>query len=299
MAVATEDKQNASKLTHLRVCANLLICLLTTIGVLLAPLAPARGGPIRDRMYRPDTNWSDPGPWTGAAPEAIRFETEDGLTLGSWFWPGRRDRLLIFFHGNAGNQTYTAHYLEPLVVPGGPSVMVGSYRGYGGNPGAPGQKGLMADARAALAEAAARGFAPDQIVVIGWSLGGAVALGLAAEAPLAGVVTIGTFTRMTDMAPAIARPFMGADRWDSLAALGKVEEPVIFFHGDRDEVVPYRMGQQLFDAAPGPKRFVTAEGGGHRIPMGALAPFLLRSADAIFERRLDLIDFADSPAKTP
>lgn len=271
---------------------------LILFAVVVAQGSSAQAGPIRDRIYQPDRHWSEPKLWKNAPPEAVRFETEDDLQLSSWFWAGRRDRLIIFFHGNAGNQTYAAHYLEPLAVAGGPSVLVGSYRGYGGNPGKPSQKGLMADARAALAEAEARGFRSNQVLLVGWSLGGAVALALAAETKVAGVITIGTFTRMSDMAPPIARPFI-TYRWDNLVTITQLDEPVVLFHGDRDEVVPYAFGQQLFEVAPAAKRFVTAEGSGHRISMTALAPFLLRAADAISERRLDLIDFADPPAKTP
>jgi uncharacterized protein len=255
----------------------------------LATAAPA--GLIRDRIYPADQGWPDEPAWIAPAPQAVRYATADGLTLSSWYWPGDSKRLLIFFHGNAGNQTIAAHYVEPLRA-GGDALLVASYRGYGGNPGKPSEAGLFADGAAILAQAHALGFTDDRIVLVGYSLGAAVALHLGTQEKVAGVITIGAFTTLPAVAPK-AVGFLIPDRYDNVASIARLQAPVVLFHGSQDDVVPYKLGQTLYAAARVPKRFVTMNGAPHRVPMEMLAPYLLKAADAIRAGDLQKLDFAD------
>jgi hypothetical protein len=206
----------------------------------------------------------------GVAGEEVFFETEDGVRIHAFWLPGDgADRAFLFLHGNAGNASHrlpNAALLSRL----GAAVLLLDYRGYGRSEGRPTETGVQADARAGFAHLVeARGFAPERVVVFGRSLGGAVAVDLARGRELGGVVLESTFTSLSDMArrvlgflgPLAARATRG--RFDSIAKIDELRAPLLVFHGDRDEIVPFALGRALFEAAPEPKRFVTIRGAGH------------------------------------
>src|SRR6185503_2143413 len=116
----------------------------------------------------------------------VQFTTEDGLDLDAWFVPASAspaDRTIVVFNGNAGNRSHRAG-LAALFAEYGWSTLLVDYRGYGGNPGLPSERGLERDARAAIRYLASR---PDvdltRIVYFGESLGAAVAIRLAVHYP--------------------------------------------------------------------------------------------------------------------
>ncbi|HEV2818367.1 MAG TPA: alpha/beta hydrolase [Allosphingosinicella sp.] len=246
------------------------------LSLLAAALALAGcAGMVRERIYRPEPIAADRPAWQGAAPRPVSARTADGLVLHGYYWPpaaGSRD-ILIFFHGNAGNRETAARMAEPLARHGA-GLLVASYRGYGGNPGRPSEAGLIADG-AAFAALARQLQGEGRLYLVGWSLGGAVALQLAGRIPVDAVATLGAFSRLADAAPAAARPFL-PDRFDNLAAIGRVAAPVYLFHGTSDEVVPYAQAARLRAASGGRATIVTIAGGGHR-------PDLARLADTIWQ----------------
>lgn len=227
-------------------------------------------GMARERIYRPEPIAAAQPAWRGAAPRPVTARTADGLVLNGYYWPpaaGSRD-ILVFFHGNAGNRQTAASMAEPLTRHGS-GVLVASYRGYGGNPGRPREAGLIADGAAFVA--LARQLQPEgRLYLVGWSLGGAVALELAGRTPVDGVATLGAFSRLADAAPPATRPFL-PDRFDNLAAIRRVTAPVYLFHGTEDEVVPYAQAGRLREASGGRATIVTISGGGHRPDFAALA----------------------------
>jgi fermentation-respiration switch protein FrsA (DUF1100 family) len=143
------------------------------------------------------------------------------------------------------------------------------YRGYGKSEGSPSEKGLYRDARAALAEARRRTPKGVPLIVYGRSLGGAVAIHLAAEQAVDGLIVESSFTKLRDAARrAVPIPFVWllvAYRFDSIAKIARIEVPILIAHGDRDEVVPFEMGQQLHCAAQASReaRFHRIAGAGH------------------------------------
>jgi len=212
----------------------------------------------------------------GVPGEELFLETEDGVRIHGYWLPVEGAPLaLLFLHGNAGNASQRLPNAA-LLARLGVSVLLLDYRGYGKSEGHPTEKGVYADARAGLAELLARGFPEQRIVLFGRSLGGAVAADLARGRPFAGVILESAFPSVAAMAKAIFG-FGGwpltRGRFDSLAKIGELRAPLLFFHGDRDEVVPLALGRRLFDAAPEPKRFVTIRGAGHNdtVPVGGSA----------------------------
>jgi len=226
-------------------------------------------GLVRDRIYRPEPIVAAPR-WAGGAPQEASVVTADGLRLRGWYWapaPGE-DQILVFFHGNGGNRDSAALRAEPLRR-GGRGLLIADYRGYSGNPGRPSERGLIMDGEAFLNHA--RRLHPQgRIYLFGWSMGGAVALQLASRHRVDGVVTLGTFARLADVAPAVARPFL-PDRFDNLAAVARVEVPVFLFHGTEDRIVPFEQAALLERASGGRARPVTVQGAGHHPDFSTIA----------------------------
>jgi fermentation-respiration switch protein FrsA (DUF1100 family) len=158
-------------------------------------------------------------------------------------------------------------------------VLLLDYRGYGLSEGSPSEPGVYADARAGLAWLIERSGIPEsRTVVFGRSLGGAVAVELARDRPLGGVILESTFSSASDVAAVafggpVARIVRG--RFDSIAKISHVRSPLLFFHGDGDDIVKYALGRRLFDAAPEPKAFETIRGAGHNdtVEVGGRAYF--------------------------
>lgn len=201
----------------------------------------------------------------GRAPRVVETRAADGLACRHWYWPGAPGRARVaVFHGNAGHLGDRVAKFWPLVLAGHGLLLCG-YRGYGGNPGRPSEPGLLADARAALDWLAGQGGGP--LVLHGESLGTAVAVALAAEGRGEALVLEAPFDRAASVAAAIywwlpVRRLI-RDRWDSLARIGRVRQPLLWLHGSGDPITPLALGRRLYEAAPGPKRAVIVEGGGH------------------------------------
>jgi len=226
---------------------------------------------IRSRIYRPEPMPASVS-WSGRAPAEVIAGTADGLQLRGYYWPPKSPGgdLILFFHGQSGNRYTAARMAAPLAAGGG--LLVASYRGYGDNPGQPDEAGLYADARAFLA--LARRLAPgSRIYLFGFSLGAAPALHAAAEEQVAGLVTLGAFAGLADVAPAIGRGLL-PDRFDNRAAIVRVDEPILLIHATADEIVPFAQAEALRALAPHGARLLRLEGSGHRADFAALAPMV-------------------------
>lgn len=216
----------------------------------------------------PEGDWTiDPGV------EDVWFRAPDGVRLNGRFAGSRRPRAVVLYAGgNAGNITDRRWVLGLLRDRMGCSVLVFDYRGYGRSEGIPTVAGILADARAARRWLAARaGVVENDIVLMGHSLGGAVAVDLAARDGSRGLVVENTFASLADVTERhfgrLAR-ILVAGRLDSASRIRDYSGPLLQAHGTADQVVPYESGRRLFEAAGGPKRFVMAPGGDHNDPPG-------------------------------
>jgi len=198
--------------------------------------------------------------------EALTLDTADGERLDAWFVPAPQAHgVVLFLHGNAGN---LSHRMDSIAMFHrlGYAVLIFDYRGYGRSSGKPSEAGLHRDAETAWAYLTrARGIAPENIVLFGESLGGALAAHLAARQPPGALVLTSVFTSVPDLAadlyPWLPGRWLARLRYDTRTALARTDCPVLVAHSPDDEIIPYRHGQELFATAPGPKVFLALAGG--------------------------------------
>jgi len=242
----------------------------------------------RKFIYFPTTTSVPPSSDYLEGAEEVTFGTEDGIRLAGWFVaasPGalRREAAptrdadgaagrgsfatVLVFNGNGGDRSYRAPLAEELAQ-GGYNVLLFDYRGYGGAPGSPSEKGLGLDARAARAYLDGRGDVdPARVAYYGESLGCALALRLAIERPPAAIILRSPFTSMADVGrshyPFLPVRSLLKDRYASIDIIGRLSAPLLVIAGDRDSIVPAEQSRRLFEAAPEPRRFVLIKGADH------------------------------------
>jgi len=197
--------------------------------------------------------------------------TEDGLALKAWFVEPTRPELgwtLILLNGNAGHRAFRAPLARRL-ADRGVGVLMLDYRGYGGNPGAPTEAGLLGDARAArhwLDQRVSRH--PTRIGYLGESLGTGVAVALAVEREPEAMILRSPFTSMADVArhhyPFLPAQWLLCDRYPSEARIHAVSCPILIIAAERDSVVPVALSRRLFEAAaPARRRWFLLPGADH------------------------------------
>lgn len=235
-------------------------------------------GAIRGQMYAPPS-----APLSraalGADVQDIAVTTADGLRMrGLARAPVGDKPVLLFFHGNASSASGVMKWLKP-VLDRGYGFVSAEYRGYSGNSGKPTQAGLARDADAFLGHArtlAGLGAGSRAVFVIGHSLGGGVAFDLALRHRLDALLTIGTFTSSSDVAPKFARAFL-PDPFDNRAAIARLDEPLFLIHGDKDAVISpwhvYELGKTA-QAAGKPGAAIVLTGEGHQPDAALLAGVL-------------------------
>lgn len=231
--------------------------------------------------------------------EDVYFPAEDGTPLHGWYLPHPAPRAVVLFaHGNGENVAGLAPLLQTLRDRSEVTVFAWDYRGYGRSGGKPHESNLLSDARVAQLWLARRaGVRPEDVVVYGRSLGGGVAVGLASQHPVRGLVLERTFAGLVETAahhfPWLPVRWVMKNRFPSIERIAAYRGPLLQSHGTADEVVPYEMGRRLFEAAPSrEKRFFTCEGGDHNCPqpdayyqaltefLASLPPTSLPTADA-------------------
>jgi hypothetical protein len=244
-----------------RILRDVLIACLSVVVILMF---------LEDSMIFYPSRYPE-GVWqpAGLAFENVEFSSADGTSLHGWYVARAKPRgVVLFCHGNAGNITHREPMLRRLHDIAHVTVFIFDYRGYGRSKGKPAEAGVLADARAARAWLARReAVAEDRLIVMGESLGGAVAVDLAAENGARGLVLESTFTSLRDVAahhfPWLPVRLLMHTRLDSAAKIKNYHGPLLQSHGDRDTIVPYKFGRRLFEAANEPKQFITFPGGDH------------------------------------
>jgi pimeloyl-ACP methyl ester carboxylesterase len=198
----------------------------------------------------------------------VAVDTDDGERLHGWLVASQRPSRghVLLCHGNAGNVGDRVDHAKVLSRAGF-DVLLFDYRGYGRSSGRPSEEGTYRDARAAR-KALLRQDGVDEarVLYLGESLGGAIALALALEAPPHGLVLQSTFTSLRAMAgehyPFLPNALV-PDAYPSLGRVAQLDCPLLVLHGESDEIVPASHGRALFEAAPDPKALHLFPGLGH------------------------------------
>ena len=197
--------------------------------------------------------------------EDVSLTTRDNEVLHGWYIPATNpDGVVLFFHGNAGNISHRLDSIE-IFQELNLDVLIIDYRGYGQSSGSASEQGTYIDAQSAWDYLVnSRGIAPGKIVIFGRSLGGAVASWLAARTTPGAVILESCFTSGPDMGGRLY-PFLPVRLITRLKYPVKeyvklVSSPLLIIHSQQDEIIPFDMGQSIFEAAPEPKEMLVLSG---------------------------------------
>ncbi len=231
--------------------------------------------------------------------EEIAFESADGTKLVGWFLPRypqtqdletseqhSKQHSLLFCHGNAENvaessQWYGENYRRSLNA----DVFVFDYRGYGKSEGTPFEEGVLQDAEAALNLLCEKtGLQPQDVVIVGSSIGGGPAVYLASKHGCKVLILRRTFTSISGVAaqqfPWLPVRLLMRNQYPSETRIKSFDGPLFQSHGQADTLIPIEMGKTLFEAAPTTnKKFYSVPNMGHLDPLpqeywGEMAAFV-------------------------
>lgn len=242
-----------------------VVAVIVLFGLLTAWLYFAQG----KLVFFPSSEMSLKPDQVGLRFEELFIDVTPTEKLHGWYFPvdhGRPSKkTVLFFHGNAGN---ISHRLETasLITELGAECLLIDYRGYGRSDGSATEENCYADAKAAydwLRQT--KGLDPDDIVLFGRSLGGAVAIDLATRIECGGLIVESTFSSIEDMGkrmyPFLPVRYLVRYRFDALEKISRVNCPVLVTHSPEDDMVPFKMGRKLYQAAAEPSRFIELSGG--------------------------------------
>jgi fermentation-respiration switch protein FrsA (DUF1100 family) len=190
--------------------------------------------------------------------EEILIETDKKIKLKSWFIKKDLDKFktILIFHGNAGNlfnRVYKLNELNKLDV----NILLISWRGFSGNKGKPTEKNLYRDAYEAVKWLNNQGVISKNIILYGESLGTGVATELGTSNAFGGIILESPFTSIANAAK-IYYPYLPVniilkDRYDSIGKIKNITTPILIMHGKKDNIVPQKMGLELYEKANQPK----------------------------------------------
>lgn len=218
------------------------------------------------QVYKPTAGITKTPELVGLRFDDVDFMTEDGHALHGWWLdhPSARGTVL-YCHGNGGNlgdRLEVLEYVHRLQM----NVFAFDYRGYGRSRGVPTENGTYRDARAAYEVVRAKYGHVNQppVILYGRSLGASIALQLASDKKVRGVIVEGGFESIRAMAKqryaALPVHRFCTMQYNTLKKIKKISVPVLVAHSIDDELIPMSHSKNLFDAAPEPKTFVELRG---------------------------------------
>lgn len=200
------------------------------------------------------------------AVESLFIHAADGTRLHAWHVKG--DPLILYFGGNAEEVSWMLDDAARR-APGVGWLLV-DYRGYGSSEGSPSENALVADALQWYDHFKGA----ERIYVFGRSLGSGVAVQLAAQRPVAGVILVAPFDSLAEVGkrhyPFLPVDWMLKHRFDSAALAPKMKTPLLCIVASHDEIIPAEHAKRLYDAWGGPKQWIGLEGAGHNSTDGAI-----------------------------
>ena len=213
--------------------------------------------------------------------EKVSIPTSDNLNLLGWFH--KKDiskKTILFFHGNAGsleNRIYKLNHFENFDL----NFLIIAWRGFSGNSGKPNERGLYDDAKSAVNWLESKGIKEESIILFGESLGTAVAIEIAQNKNFAGIVLESPFTSMVEMGKKYYSFFpvslLLKDRYESIKKIKNIQIPVLVMHGKKDSIVPFEMGEKIYNSANSPKFYYFTEYDDHMMDYNKLLLEKLKS----------------------
>jgi fermentation-respiration switch protein FrsA (DUF1100 family) len=203
----------------------------------------------------------------GVAFDARTIETTDGERLRAWVMPAPAPRAnVLYFHGNGANLSNWAPILTGIVKRGY-SVVAFDYRGFGKSTGRPTERGLRLDVDAVVKYANTVQSGAIPTIYWGRSLGAAMAAYAATVQPPDGIILESGFVNaraaVRDSPILLVLSFFSSYRFQTAEYVNRANRPVLVMHGNRDRVIPFDRGRELFEALTVPKQFFVIEGGDH------------------------------------
>ena len=226
----------------------LIVYLIVTLGLYIFQ---------RKLLYYPNFNSHIKGDGLIHNFENINIKTKDNINLKGWFHlKDPKKKTILFFHGNAGtldNRIYKLNFLGNLDV----NFLIIAWRGYSGSTGKPSEFGLYQDAKSALNWLNSKGITEDRIILYGESLGTSVAIEVGQNRDFAGVILETPFTSMTDVGktvyPFVPVSLLLKDKYESDKKIKNIKSPILIMHGEADKIVPFWMGEKIYQLANEPK----------------------------------------------
>ena len=221
----------------------------------------------RNLMYHPNEN-NYYGEKLEVEIEKVKIRTSDNINLLGWFHKKNleNNKTILFFHGNAGNlqnRIYKLNDISKLDL----NYLIIAYRGFSGNKGEPNEIGLYKDSEAAKKWLNDIGVSDKDIILYGESLGTAVAVDLASKHNFAGIILESPFTSMVKLSkiyyPYLPVKILLKDKYESIKKIDKINFPKMVMHGDKDKIVPFSMGKEMFEKFSEPKLSYFRKGDDH------------------------------------
>jgi fermentation-respiration switch protein FrsA (DUF1100 family) len=231
----------------------------------------------------------------------VELTSASSGTVHAWWvtppaWSPERGAIL-YSHGNGGNLSGRSSNLRRWRKELDRAVLVYDYPGYGKSSGQPSEAGCYEAGDAAYRWLVEEQKVPaKEVILMGSSLGGAIATDLAARHESRMLILCSTFTSFPDMAqkkfPWLPSRWLVTNKLNTVAKIDKVNCPVLITHGTADPLIPFWMGQRLFEVARKPKRFLELTGHPHAHPhqpmfYEAVRAFLKETERPVETGRLD------------
>ena len=211
----------------------------------------------RNLMYHPDEN-NYFGDKLEVNIEKVKIKTSDNIDLLGWFHKKDLKRLktIVYFHGNAGkleNRIHKLNHFKDMDV----NFLIIAWRGFSGNEGEPSEEGLYIDGNSAIMWLKNLGLSEEDIIIYGESLGTGIATEIAQNNNFAGLVLETPFTSMIEAAknfyPYIPVGLLLKDKYKNNIKIKNINIPVLIMHGEADQIVPFWMGEKIYEMANEPK----------------------------------------------
>lgn len=247
---------------------KIMVYIVLSVAVAYLVIVLSIYGLQRHLMYHTDTEIAAPDAYKLHGFSEVFVGTPDNETIQLWYHPAKAGfPTIIYYHGNAYTLGDRADIYAALTNKGF-GILALSYRGYGKSTGSPTEQGLYIDARTTLQYAMTTlHINPARILLYGESLGTGVAVQMATEYKVAGIVLQSPYTSVEGRAAEIyfyvPVHLLIKDKYDSIDKMADVKAPLLLFHGEKDRVIPVAHGRAMFAAANEPKEAVFFPNTGH------------------------------------